>query len=205
MAGSLDSGQVLADTPAARFSQEAFMRVASPLIVVLAVASTASAQAGASASALDYEFFKARVQPILSAERPGHARCIACHGAGTPLRLQPLSAGRAAWTEEESRKNFDAVRRVVVPGSLKSRLLIHPLAEAAGGDFYHNGGKHWSSQADAEWLTIKAWVMGETLAASPRHPRIIQTNSAGDNVHLIDPATNKVVGIIRGIEAGHGA
>ena len=35
--------------------------------------------------------------------------------------------------------------------------------------------------------------------------RIIQTNSAGDNVHLIDPATNKVVGEITGIEAGHGA
>lgn len=35
--------------------------------------------------------------------------------------------------------------------------------------------------------------------------RIIQTNSAGDNVHLIDPKTNKVVGEITGIEAGHGA
>ena len=35
--------------------------------------------------------------------------------------------------------------------------------------------------------------------------RIIQTNSAGDNVHLIDPATNKVVGIIEGIEVNHGA
>src|SRR4030095_16392893 len=35
--------------------------------------------------------------------------------------------------------------------------------------------------------------------------RIIQTNSAGDNVHLIDPATNKVVGEIKGIEVSHGA
>src|SRR5438477_1215968 len=34
--------------------------------------------------------------------------------------------------------------------------------------------------------------------------RIIQTNSAGDNVHLIDPATNKVVGVIEGIEVNHG-
>jgi len=34
---------------------------------------------------------------------------------------------------------------------------------------------------------------------------IVQTNSAGDNVHIIDPATNKVVGEISGIEAGHGA
>jgi YVTN family beta-propeller protein len=35
--------------------------------------------------------------------------------------------------------------------------------------------------------------------------RIIQTNSAGDNVHVIDPVTNKVVGIIDGIEVSHGA
>jgi len=35
--------------------------------------------------------------------------------------------------------------------------------------------------------------------------RIIQTNSAGDNVSIIDPATNKVVGVIKGIEVNHGA
>lgn len=35
--------------------------------------------------------------------------------------------------------------------------------------------------------------------------RIIQTNSAGDNVDIIDPANNKVVGQIQGIEANHGA
>ena len=35
--------------------------------------------------------------------------------------------------------------------------------------------------------------------------RIIQTNSAGDDVSIIDPAINKVVGVIRGIEVNHGA
>ena len=34
--------------------------------------------------------------------------------------------------------------------------------------------------------------------------RIVQTNSAGDNVHIIDAATNKVVAEIKGIEAPHG-
>jgi YVTN family beta-propeller protein len=41
------------------------------------------------------------------------------------------------------------------------------------------------------------------LAASS--VRIIQTNSAGDDVSIIDPAVNKVVGIIHGIEVNHGA
>ena len=40
------------------------------------------------------------------------------------------------------------------------------------------------------------------LAAST--VRIIQTNSAGDTVDIIDPATNKIVGKISGIEVGHG-
>ncbi|HEV3332922.1 MAG TPA: beta-propeller fold lactonase family protein [Bryobacteraceae bacterium] len=35
--------------------------------------------------------------------------------------------------------------------------------------------------------------------------RIIQTNSAGDDVSIIDPSTNKVVGTIHGIEVNHGA
>src|SRR5256885_16679563 len=34
---------------------------------------------------------------------------------------------------------------------------------------------------------------------------IVQTNSAGDNIHIIDAATNKVIGQIEGIEVNHGA
>ena len=34
--------------------------------------------------------------------------------------------------------------------------------------------------------------------------RILQSNAAGDRVHIIDPVTNKVVGEIPGIEAAHG-
>src|ERR1700738_1405334 len=42
------------------------------------------------------------------------------------------------------------------------------------------------------------------LAAPSPKLRVIQTNSAGDNIHIIDPVTNKVVGEIKGIEASHG-
>jgi len=35
--------------------------------------------------------------------------------------------------------------------------------------------------------------------------RIVQTNAAGDSVMLIDPATDKIVGEIQGIEVNHGA
>ena len=42
-------------------------------------------------------------------------------------------------------------------------------------------------------------------AAAQGTVRIVQTNSAGDSVHLIDPVTNTVVGEITGIERAHGA
>ena len=115
-----------------------------------------------SAPSLDYEVFKAKVQPIFLAKRPGHARCVSCHSSGTPLRLQPLSAGASTWTEDQSRRNFEAVKRVAQPGNAKSMLLVHPLAEQAGGDFFHNGGKHWESQSDPEWQALKAWIVGQT-------------------------------------------
>lgn len=59
---------------------------------------------------------------------------------------------------------------------------------------------------DPDWQVLAAWVNGATLAAAPdsRVARVIQTNAAGDNIHLIDPATNKVVGVIHDIEVPHG-
>jgi hypothetical protein len=117
--------------------------------------------APAAGSGLNYDFFKTKVEPIFLAKRPGHARCIACHSSGTPLRLQPIAPGAKTWSEEESQKNFTAIQRVAAAGNLKSKLLVHPLAEEAGGDFFHNGGKHWTSQDDAEWQTLKAFVLGQ--------------------------------------------
>ena len=35
--------------------------------------------------------------------------------------------------------------------------------------------------------------------------RIVQTNSQGDNIHLIDPATNTIAGEIKGVPINHGA
>jgi YVTN family beta-propeller protein len=166
------------------------------------------AQAPASSSSLDYEYFKAKVQPILLAKREGHARCVSCHSSGTPMRLQPVSPGAATWNEEESRKNFDIIRARVKAGNpTASKLLTHPLAESAGGDPAHDGGKHWMSQDDPEWQTLAAWVRGDTheKSSGAGKVRIIQTNSASDMVSIIDPSTNKVVGTIAGIEVNHGA
>ena len=46
--------------------------------------------------------------------------------------------------------------------------------------------------------------LGLSFPASAQEPMIVQTNSAGDNVHLIDPTTNTIVGEITGVEVIHG-
>lgn len=118
--------------------------------------------APSSTPSLDYEYFKTQVEPIFLKKRPGHARCVSCHASNNaPLRVVPLSAGETTWNEEESRKNFELVKRVATPGDLQSKLLLHPLAESAGGDFFHNGGKHFDSQSDPEWQILKAFVLGK--------------------------------------------
>jgi YVTN family beta-propeller protein len=42
-------------------------------------------------------------------------------------------------------------------------------------------------------------------SAASAQVRVLQTNSQGDNIHLIDPATNQIVGEIKGVPINHGA
>ena len=120
------------------------------------------ATAPAASVAPDYEVFKTKIQPLLLEKRPGHARCYVCHSTGTQFRLQALSPGAKAWNEEQSQKNYETVRRFVLPGvPLKSRFLTMPLAAEAGGVSFHPGGKHWTSQDDPEWKALADWVNGK--------------------------------------------
>jgi YVTN family beta-propeller protein len=69
--------------------------------------------------------------------------------------------------------------------------------------------KMTSKQAFRGGLTALAGILLCTVsissaAAQQSKLRIVQTNSAGDNIHIIDAVTNKVVGEIKGIEAPHG-
>lgn len=119
------------------------------------------------APALDFQSYRTRIEPIFLKKRAGLVACYKCHSANNVRFLQRLPSGRTAFTEEESRRNFDTVSLLVTPGEpLKSRILIHPLAAEAGGDPFHSGGKHWKSQDDPEWKTLAEWVRGRASAAS---------------------------------------
>ena len=121
------------------------------------------------ASSLNFEVFKAQVQPIFLEKREGHTRCVTCHSIGNVVFLQELSPGATTWNEEQSRRNFEAVSKLVIPGEpMKSKLLLHPLEPAAGGDEFHNGGRQFASRDDARFRAIAAWVRGQAASGSGR-------------------------------------
>jgi hypothetical protein len=118
---------------------------------------------------LDYEFFKARVEPIFLKTRGAHARCYACHASNTgPQYLVKLSPGATTWNEEQSRKIFQNVSKLIdMDEPMKSRFLIHPLSPLAGGDskYIHSGGRQFESKDDPDWKNMAAWANGATLTS----------------------------------------
>ena len=119
------------------------------------------------APTLDFQFYRTRVEPIFLKKRPGLIACYKCHSENNVRFLLRLPPGRTAFTETESRRNFDTVSLLVTPGEpLQSRILIHPLAPEAGGDPFHSGGKHWNSQDDPDWQTLAQWVRRRASGAS---------------------------------------
>jgi len=148
-----------------------------PVRLTFAVAAAATIALGSgtlvsdAAGTLDYEFYKLKVQPIFLAKRPGHAPCVMCHAdANNMLRLEKLPEGQTTWTEEQSRKNFDTVSKIVqtVDDPLTAKILVHPLAPEAGGDAFHSGGRQFASKHDPNWKIIAEWAQGAMLATAKK-------------------------------------
>ena len=142
-------------------------RIAAVALAVSAL--TLVSTAVSEAATLDYDYFKSKVQPIFAAKRPGHAPCVMCHAeANNMLRLQKLPHDQT-WSEEDTRKNFDTVSRIVEAADdpLQSKILVHPLAPEAGGDPFHSGGRQFADKNDPSWKIIADWAKGATLKQAP--------------------------------------
>lgn len=154
-----------------------------PILVAMLLVMTAcsgedkaTVAAVAAATGLDFEYYVSNVEPIFARRRggfalesPGGPSCVMCHTWQTnaPLKLESLEEGpdgETFWTDNQSRRNFVEVARLVTPGNPdNSRLLRAPLALGAGGRGFHTGGSFWLSKDDPEWQLLAEWV----LSANP--------------------------------------
>jgi hypothetical protein len=93
--------------------------------------------------------------------RYGQLSCQECHAGGF-TGFAPRAANGSAWTEEEARRGFEAIQRLILPGDpVESRFLLKPLHPDGGGSYTHNGVRRWASRDDPEWQMLAAWVRGE--------------------------------------------
>ena len=130
------------------------------MVTAMAVGCSVATFSMATAQSLDYEVYKTRVEPIFSKHREGHARCVVCHAeANNAFKLQAWGPDTTAFTEEQSRLNFQMISKLVNKNEPeKSILLLHPLAKEAGGHEFHSGGKQFPTKDDPDWQIIEAWA-----------------------------------------------
>jgi cytochrome c5 len=115
----------------------------------------------ASEPTLDFEFFRSCVQQVFATPREGHIRCSNCHTGGI-IGFAPAPQRGAQWSDEEARRAFQSISRLIVPGNPEqSRFLLKPLHPDGGGSYTHNGPRRWQSRDDPEFRMLAAWVKGE--------------------------------------------
>jgi hypothetical protein len=70
---------------------------------------------------LDFEFYRTCVQQHVRRRRAtGSSRARKCHAGGF-TGFAPRAANGSAWTEEEARRGFEAIQRLILPGRSRSR------------------------------------------------------------------------------------
>jgi len=129
-------------------------------------------------SLLDFNYFVAKIEPILATTGPDGKACVFCHANHVIFKLQPPNA-QGAFSPQDSKDNYTYAMRVVdVNNPTHSLILIKPTrpTDSAGnvGDYLatHNGGQRWhGNESSAQYQTILEWIRGARLTASNTEPK----------------------------------
>jgi hypothetical protein len=110
---------------------------------------------------VDFEFFRACVQPVFANPLEGHIKCSNCHAGGL-IGFAPVPQNGSTWNDQEAQRAFSTLSRLILPGNPEqSRFLLKPLHPDGGGSYTHNGPRRWQSRTDPEWQMLAGWVRGE--------------------------------------------
>ena len=124
-------------------------------------------------SVLDFNFFVAKVEPILAATGADGKACVMCHASHVIFRLHPPNA-EGQFSPQDSEENYKYAMHVVnINDPARSLMLIKPTrpTDSAGdvADYTatHNGGQRWpGNESSAQYKTILEWIRGAELQAA---------------------------------------
>lgn len=124
------------------------------------------------AALLDFNFFAARIMPLLTAKGADGNACLNCHTTHAIFQLVgPDNSGR--FTEAILRENYRSALRVVDLSNPENSLILRkPIGDASQEGLVdskktpHGGGPRWQGAGDTAYETVLEWINGAKLSAS---------------------------------------
>ena len=124
-------------------------------------------------SVLDFNYFVAKIEPILAAPGADGKACVMCHASHVIFRLHPPNA-EGQFSPQDSEDNYKYAMRVVdINDPAHSLVLIKPTrptdSAANVADYLatHNGGQRWpGNESSWQYKTILQWIRGAGLQVS---------------------------------------
>jgi hypothetical protein len=123
---------------------------------------------------LDYNFFVARVAPLLARRGADGNGCVNCHATHTIFRLvEPDKQGR--FTDAALRENYRSALKVVDLANPENSLLLRkPTSDssvegvAGASRTAHGGGVRWQGASDPAYREVLEWINGAKVKAAVR-------------------------------------
>ena len=121
-------------------------------------------------SVLDFNYFVAKIEPILATQGADGKACVFCHASHVIFKLRPPN-DQGVFSDQDSEDNYKYAMHVVdINDPTKSLMLIKPTrpTDSVGnvGDYLatHNGGQRWHGNEDSwQYRTILEWIRGGRL------------------------------------------
>ncbi len=126
-------------------------------------------------SVLDFNYFVAKVEPILATPGADGKACVMCHATHVIFRLAPPNS-EGVFSPQDSEENYKYAMHVVdINNPAHSLMLIKPTrpTDSAGNvaDYLatHNGGQRWpGNESSWQYKTILQWVRGAGMQTASR-------------------------------------